>query len=346
MCILVAGMHRSGTSALTRVLGLVGAGLPRNPLKANAHNETGFWEPEPIVMLHEELLREIGSRWNDIGRLDISGLSPERLRHYKAEIIRILREEYGDSRVFVVKDPRICLLAPLWIEALTDAGIGVRFVLPLRDATEVARSLAARDLSSMQQGYLMWLRHLLEAERASRSHRRVFLHYSDLLQDPVAVAADLAARLLDDKSGMSAEAKRQVGLFVDGKLRHQVAETMGQPRGLDHWLAATHGAYAELVRRPDDEEAEQHLDLVRADFDRACDAFLPLIEPKERLLEAAAQEIAALKQSIADRDAALVRQAEVSKAFETALDEVYRSTSWRVTAPLRATGNLVKRRPT
>lgn len=346
LCILVAGMHRSGTSALTRVLGLVGAGLPRTPLKANAHNETGFWEPEPIVLLHEELLREIGSRWNDVGRVDLSILNPERLRHYKAKIVRILSDQYGDSRVFVVKDPRICLLVPLWVEALKDAGVGVRFVLPLRDATEVARSLAARDLSSMQHGYMMWLRHLLEAEHATRGHRRIFVHYSDLLRDPVATAADLAARLLDDESGVTAEARRAVDLFVDGKLRHQVATSTEFPLGLGYWLAGTFDSYARLVLRQDDEAAKRQLDLLRADFDRACDAFLPVLEPRERLLDAAAQEIAALKQGVADRDAALLQQADALKAYEATLDDVFRSTSWRVTAPLRVAGNLIKRRPT
>lgn len=338
-------MHRSGTSALTRVLGFVGAGLPRNPLKANAHNETGFWEPEAVVLMHEALLSEIGRRWDDIGPLDISGLNPERLRHYRCEIIRILREEYGDSRVFVVKDPRICILAPLWIEALREAGIGVRFALPIRDATEVARSLAARDLSSMQQGYLMWLRHLLDAEHASRGHRRIFVHYSDLLNDPAAITADLASRLLDDETGMTADARRQVGLFVDSKHRHQVATSTELPRGLDRWLAATADAYAKLVLRPDDEEAQRRLDLVRAEFDRACDALMPLLRQRELLLQAAVQDAATLRQGLADRDAALMQQSQTVKALETTLDAIQRSTSWRVTAPLRTAGNMLKRQP-
>ena len=44
--IVVAGSHRSGTSALARVLSLVGCDLPKHvmpPLAGN--NELGFWEP-------------------------------------------------------------------------------------------------------------------------------------------------------------------------------------------------------------------------------------------------------------------------------------------------------------
>lgn len=347
VCILVTGMHRSGTSALTRVLGFIGAGLPRNPLKANAHNETGFWEPEPIVLLHEELLREIGRKWNDLGRFNLSALGAERLRHYQAAIIRILDEEYGSSRIFAVKDPRLCVLAPLWITALATAGIGVRFVLPIRDAAEVAHSLAKRDLSSIRQGYMLWLRHVLDAEHASRCHQRIFVRYSDLLRDPPAVAASLAVRLPDELS-MSAEAGRLAASFIDGKLRHHVAAAADPPQadGLEDWLAATHDSYARLVSNPDDGMAQRQLDRLRAEFDAACNAFVPLLRSTEHLLDASAQEAAMLKQGIADRDSTMAQQAEKLTEFRSTLDSVYRSTSWRVTAPLRAALSLVKRQPT
>ena len=41
--ILVLGMHRSGTSALTRLLVLLGAAGPRETMAANADNPRGYW---------------------------------------------------------------------------------------------------------------------------------------------------------------------------------------------------------------------------------------------------------------------------------------------------------------
>src|SRR5688572_11653374 len=53
--ILVLGMHRSGTSAITRVLNLAGAFLP-GPFAAPApDNETGHWESTAVVAVHDEL---------------------------------------------------------------------------------------------------------------------------------------------------------------------------------------------------------------------------------------------------------------------------------------------------
>ena len=55
--ILVAGMHRSGTSALTRVLSLLGADLPENLAPALPdNNETGFWESVDLMKLHDKML--------------------------------------------------------------------------------------------------------------------------------------------------------------------------------------------------------------------------------------------------------------------------------------------------
>ena len=47
--ILVSGMHRSGTSAITRVVSLLGAGLPCDIIDARRDNERGFWEGRAVV---------------------------------------------------------------------------------------------------------------------------------------------------------------------------------------------------------------------------------------------------------------------------------------------------------
>src|SRR6266851_10203332 len=82
--ILVLGMHRSGTSALTRALSLLGAALPKRVARATASNEAGHWEPERLVHLHDEMLGEAGQRWDDWRAFDPSPLGAGRLVHYKA----------------------------------------------------------------------------------------------------------------------------------------------------------------------------------------------------------------------------------------------------------------------
>ena len=65
--ILVLGMHRSGTSALTRMLNLLGVDLGGKLLEAQAGvREQGVWEPYAVVEINEDLLSRLGSCWLQI----------------------------------------------------------------------------------------------------------------------------------------------------------------------------------------------------------------------------------------------------------------------------------------
>ena len=54
----------SGTSALTRVMSLLGAALPKHIVPPHSSNETGHWEPELLMRLNEQLLAEVDPRPN------------------------------------------------------------------------------------------------------------------------------------------------------------------------------------------------------------------------------------------------------------------------------------------
>src|ERR1700674_2682468 len=101
--ILVLGMHRSGTSALTRALSLLGAALPKRIARATPSNEAGHWEPERLVHLHDEMLGEAGHRWDDWRAFDPLAFGAGRFAHYRAEIGRLVAEEYGDAPLIVIK---------------------------------------------------------------------------------------------------------------------------------------------------------------------------------------------------------------------------------------------------
>ena len=60
MALLVVGMHRSGTSALTRVLSLAGASLPKRLYNETIGNPTGHWEPARMIEINDEMLAALG----------------------------------------------------------------------------------------------------------------------------------------------------------------------------------------------------------------------------------------------------------------------------------------------
>lgn len=63
--VLILGMHRSGTSALARVLNLAGLHLPSDLLEPNQDNPLGYWEPKNIVKINNQLLQQFDRHWAD-----------------------------------------------------------------------------------------------------------------------------------------------------------------------------------------------------------------------------------------------------------------------------------------
>ncbi len=194
VCLVVLGMHRSGTSALTRVLNIAGAALPTMLIGASKGNEIGHWESDALVRYHDVMLKGLGSSWHDWQSLDLSSLSIERRLEIKQEIANIIASEFAQAPLFVVKDPRICRFAPLFIEALNEAGIGVRTILPFRNPLEVCQSLEKRDSMKRADAALLWVRHVLDAERASRNLNRAFVAYNHLLDDWKSTYNKISAR--------------------------------------------------------------------------------------------------------------------------------------------------------
>jgi hypothetical protein len=63
--VLVLGMHRSGTSALSRMLSLLGCDLPKTLMPESPDNARGYWESWPVTHLNDAVLASGGSRWDD-----------------------------------------------------------------------------------------------------------------------------------------------------------------------------------------------------------------------------------------------------------------------------------------
>jgi hypothetical protein len=191
--LLVLGMHRSGTSVLTELIARLGAAPPEDPNPPAPDNPRGYWEPAGLVGLHDQMLREADSAWLDTRPLDLSTIGPERWASFAVRLEAALDRSFGTARLFVLKDPRICRMVPLYRELLAGRGIRLKVVLALRAPADVAASLFARNQISPDYAGLLWARHLLEAERETRDLPRMVVSYEGLMEDRRTVAARLAA---------------------------------------------------------------------------------------------------------------------------------------------------------
>lgn len=102
---------------------------------------------------------------------------------YVADLRSFLRAELGDAPLILIKEPRTCRIAAPILRALGDEGIRPLAVIPFRNPLEVAGSLRARNGMAERDGILLWLRHVVDAERDSRALPRSFLAYDRLMAD-------------------------------------------------------------------------------------------------------------------------------------------------------------------
>ena len=120
--LMVLGMHRSGTSALAGVLSHMGADLPNNLMAPTEMNAKGFFESQKMMLLNDDLLASAGLAWHSLQRFPQDWFESPKASEYLVKATSVLKEEFGGSHLFLMKDPRICKLLPLWHQALEEVG--------------------------------------------------------------------------------------------------------------------------------------------------------------------------------------------------------------------------------
>jgi hypothetical protein len=190
--VLVLGMHRSGTSASARALGLLGAQMPVHLLPVWPDNPGGYWEPRTIVEFHDRLMAQSALSWTHLDPLGGDWFADPARLVAASQAQQLLVGEYPQLSLAVLKDPRMCRLLPLWLPVLASSSWRPHALLVLRDPMAVASSLAARALApltrrnavvAVERALLLWLRYVLDAEHNSRGMPRSGFDYDDLVRD-------------------------------------------------------------------------------------------------------------------------------------------------------------------
>lgn len=218
--ILVLGMHRSGTSALTRVLNLLGVTLSQTLLSGNEANKKGFWEDPRIFHIHDQMLSSLGRSWDDLRALPDGWMESEGAASARVELLDLLTKEFAGHKLWMIKDPRICRLLPLWQRIFDDLGVAMNCILALRHPNEVALSLEARNQKPLAHGRLSWLEHMAEAVLGTRQVPRTVVMYDQLMGDWQQAIERMGRELLLDWPVEPSSIRSEVRSFLSDEERH------------------------------------------------------------------------------------------------------------------------------
>ena len=190
--LLVLGMHRSGTSAITGALRHCGAwtGEDAELTEANAENPTGFWERRDVRPICDRLLRSAGADWWKIATFDPDAIPHAILVEQKREFGQVVAL-LDKHPTWVLKEPRLCLLLPVLRDHITNPVC----IHIYRNPLEVARSLQTRNGFSISAGLALWEAYNRRALSASKNLPRVFVFHEALMLHPVETIDALVKQL-------------------------------------------------------------------------------------------------------------------------------------------------------
>ena len=191
--LFVIGMHRSGTSALCAALAASGVSFGSQLIAPMAGvNDEGFWEDAGVVAVNEELLALADSSWycpaDDLADICWDG---EHYAPLRAQASALLSAGFGAGPVQAVKDPRLCLTLPFWLEICEQLGIASRVCVINRAPLEVARSLEKRDGFPVGYGLRLYASYRACIQGFVPANT-IHVLYDDLLGDAAAVMGRLA----------------------------------------------------------------------------------------------------------------------------------------------------------
>jgi hypothetical protein len=274
---LILGMHRSGTSAIAGTLVKLGVAAPKTLLGPNPSNPRGHWESVAFVVFHDELLASASSKWDDWQPFNLEWYRSHKSGVFRQRAKTLLRSEFGNNASFVLKDPRMCRLVPFWLEVCAEEGITPRLIMPIRSPIEVAQSLKhraeflkLRDGLSFQQNLQLWMRHVLDAELATRGLPRIIVDWNAFRADWRTSAKRIADVLNVELPRLSDADLSDIDEFLNLKSERDTSADPEPDSEVQTWALAAYQSLLELAERTDSKDVLDKLDDLHKRFERHC----------------------------------------------------------------------------
>lgn len=312
MPIIIAGMHRAGTSMVARLLEGCGLDLggPGHFAPPAPDNRDGYWEDLRFVALNDRILDRVGGSWDQPPALPPGWEAAPELEAERREAASLVA---GRAEPWGWKDPRTSLTIPFWRRLLP----ALKVVVCLRNPLEVADSLRARGYTSERFGLALWEAYHRALDAAVGDSFSLVTHYHSVLADPRAELARLleftglhpSAAVLEAVLGASSSAARH-----QRRTSAEVESSPLSPAGkrLYAALCGRSGPVYEEARRREPEAQPP-----AAPAERPARSPAEQLDEVLRVLEAREAQLASIKPVLVAR----TEQAESLKTVLAARDE-------------------------
>lgn len=337
--VIVLGMSRSGTSAVTEMFHRAGfhVGGDEELMRADYSNPRGYFENLRVFAENERILAESGGSWIDPPTAEALLIGGAETSARLRELLEQICSE-SPGHPIAVKDPRIGVLLPVWKPAFQDS---LHPLLVVRHPVEIAMSLSRRDATPIPVVIAAWELHMAGVLAAFQGESVTLVQYAQLLEEP-----ELAGRLVAEVSERLDPALRpavdpsRASDSHDPELRRNRAEAEEPGTRLTAFQEDLWHHLSELpsgtgiLRTP-----ERFLTATRASREAVAGE-----HERINMLERLRLELqAAISQRDAMEPTLQATRAEVER-LKSQVEAMASSRSWRMTGPLRGLAAHVQER--
>jgi hypothetical protein len=190
-CLMIAGMHRSGTSLISSVLQKAGLFIGDELMAAGEGNEKGHFENIDFYNFQVKVLESLSLDTDGWDLKTIETLNEEFDKEAMDIIQRNNKEEWG------WKEPRTTLFLKYWENKIPN----MKYLFVYRDPWDVVDSLYRRGsdpkiMADAQLAFKVWDFYNREIISAYKKHKEnsILIHIDDLIKDIPGVIKEINAR--------------------------------------------------------------------------------------------------------------------------------------------------------
>ena len=157
-------------------------------LEASIVNPSGFFERQDVVEVNNEALQSLGGDW-----LVPPILHSDTWLDFSDQTVKNFRTKLqfldGQGQNWLVKDPRIALLLPLWDRIALER---LPVVIVVRNPLEIAQSLHLRNGLTHRQGLALWFYYMRTLSSELRVRPNIVIDYQTALSEKISAIKALA----------------------------------------------------------------------------------------------------------------------------------------------------------
>ena len=253
-CVLVLGMHNSGTSLLSILMH--GAGVPLGPhlllrdrMPEQRRPRYDYYEDADIVELQDQTLLDLQRHWSSYrASWPLPPAYHPSREQFRQQLQKLIPERLKHDSLWLVKDPRSAVLLEDWLLVLRQLQVEPRLLLVHRDPAYNIRSFSRKGKVPPLWAEALWQRTYQQALQAIRilpENAWAITRFEDLLQQPQDAVTELCAWL---QHPINPTQRDQITARVDQALPAFPPEAGSDQDGADGLIHAATRALSEQLQ--------------------------------------------------------------------------------------------------